>query len=216
MKYIPILFSTLMVQALLAGRKTMTRRVVKGIEITENEGNFNFQSKKAWGQNVSKENLTDTFLGFGSECPYGKVGDVLWVRESYCPKYFDDGKHGFKADWNKTAAEYVTEPKWKPSLFMPKEACRLFLEITNIKVERLGDISEEDAISEGIEVAYYKNEVIKFDGRTCYKLKNNEVTDSPIQVFKFLWQSINGADSWNKNPWVWVIEFKQIEKPNNF
>lgn len=201
MKYIPILFSTAMVQALLDKRKTMTRRIVKSIEITENEGKFNFQSKKAWGQNVSKENLTDSFLGFGSECPYGKPGDVLWVRETFSVEHIENGKHtGFqyKAD------DLIRNIRWKPSLFMPKEACRIFLEITNIRVERLQDISEEDAMDEGTGVMLYRNEFWEGD-KDCYR-----------KLFKLLWQSINGADSWNKNPWVWVVEFKQVERPEGF
>lgn len=100
---------------------------------------------------------------------------------------------------------------------MPKAACRLFLEITNIRVERLQDISEDDAIREGI-----KSEIFTPNSEKCYyfypcnDLRDDSYIDLPKTSFYSLWQSINGPESWDENPWVWVIEFKRVNKPENF
>jgi hypothetical protein len=201
MKQTPILFSTPMVQAILERRKKQTRRT-KGLE----EINL-FPDL----YNVVKRGLgADDYVSFVNSLrelvkvkfPYGQIGDVLWVRESYCPNYFDDKTHGYKSDWNKVAAEYVPEPKWKPSIHMPKSACRIWLKITNVRVERLKDISEEDAMSEGVEILIvpaWKNYIDSFG-----------YCESAYESFKTLWQYINGEESWNDNPWVWVIEFELI------
>jgi hypothetical protein len=133
MKFIPILFSTPMVQAILDGKKTQTRRIVKPQpqDVTHYE-----DGTVVWHPNVIKS-------------PY-EVGDVLWVRETFfCTKYYehtplfkDKGKYVYKATEN-----FIGLHKWKPSLFMPKKACRLFLHVKNIRVELLQDISEQDAIA---------------------------------------------------------------------
>lgn len=207
MKYIPILFSTPMVQALLAGKKTMTRRT-KGLEkisllATEI---VKWQKQSDWVARFKykgEEKYEATNL---IKCLYGQVGDVLWVRESFCKDI--NNNYVFK-----TMFGVSDSFKWKPSIYMPKAACRLFLEITNIRVERLQDISENDAISEGIEV---------LDGHSNYKNylygdgMNYTYVKTPKLSFCTLWKSINGEESWEANPWVWVIEFKQISKPDNF
>jgi hypothetical protein len=181
MKFIPILFSTPMVQAIIDGRKTQTRRVVK-----DKAGDV--------------------------KCPYGKEGDVLWVRETWAELPNPDcfGKYLYKSMGD-------TAEKWKPSIFMPKEACRIFLRVKSVRVERLQDISEDDAKEEGVESwinerlaskpVLYKN----YEGDSAAWYCSKAVTS-----FETLWQSINGVDSWEANPYVWVIEFERIEKPNNF
>ena len=195
MKLIAILFSTLMVQAILANRKSVTRRTRGLEEINKHPERYVFDQMidgVQWGEDL------ETLKEIKIKCPYGQVGDVLWVRESYCPQYFDGGGHGYKADWNKTSAEYVSEPKWKPSIHMPKTACRIWLRITNVRVERLQDISDKDAKEEGVtpnEGMFFKR-VERYD-----------------EAFNRLWESIHGEESWNSNPWVWVIEFERIEKP---
>ena len=167
MKERPILFSTEMVRAILDDRKTMTRRVVKP------------QPPEDWGV----------------KCPYGKIGDVLWVRETFC-KY--KGDYLYKADFDPlTRKEFERDNKWKPSIFMPRSASRISLRITNIRVERLNDITEEDAKLEG--VIYPANPVIENYG-------NGYRTN-----FRLLWESINGKASWGQNPWVWVIEFERLK-----
>lgn len=197
MKFIPILFNTEMVQALLAGRKTMTRRT-KGLD------NVNF-------------NCTDLI-----KCAYGQVGDVLWVRETFAEsKCLTKGCNEFshyvyKADNDPLHNHF----KWKPSLFMTKYACRLFLEITNIRVERLNDISETDAENEGIKLVEhncYENYLVEKDwfcnGRNQ---RNYHMYQDPIGSYASLWNKINGIGSWGANPWVWVIEFQRVPMPSNF
>lgn len=182
----PILFSTEMVRAILDGRKTQTRRVVKDKMLQENNGD------------VDEEFLLLTM----DKCPYGKVGDVLWVRETFNSDYgFKDIEGNVSPPGILYKATTPNLPfngdKWKPSIFMPKSACRIFLEITNIRVERLQDISDQDAKSEG---ASPKEGVL---------FKRIERYD---EAFERLWISINGYESWDSNPYVWVIEFKQIVK----
>jgi len=102
----------------------------------------------------------------------------------------------------------------RPSLFMPKSACRIFLKITNIRVERLQDISEKDAVLEGVRIIYFAES--KLAVFRNYLLKEEKGTLNPIKSFFSLWESINGKESLNSNPWVWVIEFEKIDKSENF
>lgn len=221
MKIIPILFSTPMVVALINERKTMTRRIVK-IQPTFNEFNIEphdsrgFVQKKQVGVNPDKFEVIQQWL-----CPFGNIGDILWVRETYCfvsLEHAHDLLEGVKDrnqiiykasvhdDWMKYAKEKYGY-KWKPCIHMPKEACRLFVEITNIRIERLQEIGEQDAVKEGI-----SNNVTKYYDY----LREDFITESAYHSFFTLWESINGANSWENNPWVWVIEFKQVLKPVGF
>ncbi len=225
-KFHPILFSTPMVQALLDGSKTQTRRIVKQQpDSSQKVGISN-------GDTIDGNTLlqlvysNDDMSGIDFIFPKYKVGDVFWVRETFQITDFlhpSDENYGYiyKAsengkDWQNNYENW----KWKPSLFMPKTACRIFLKIKSIRVERLQEISEQDAISEGIieilpqmysQYREWKN-YINPDNPHGYKSDYN----NPINSFKSLWQSINGKDSWNVNPFVWVYEFEQIEKPNDF
>lgn len=217
-KFIPILFSTPMVQAILEDRKTGTRRVVKPQPPEEDKldvGEFNPSLTNKDGDEYPGP---DTFGAisdgeFCIKCPYGKPGDVLWVRESFAyvllgVKYKSDG------DWTREEKEFGMTLPWKPSTHMPKTACRIFLEVLSIKVERLQDISEEDAIAEGIEplkiysFPIYRNYTPESGCKDGYQ--------TPRFSFQSLWRSINGPESWNANPWVWVIQFKKIERPADF
>lgn len=211
----PILFSTEMVQAILADRKTMTRRVIKA-EL-DSRGLRWANPKTGW----------EDWHGNPVRCPYGQVGDILWVRETWCKACLWDGdgempecRYWYKADddwkqhdWHDDKNDEVTSaPKWKPSIHMPKEAARLFLQITDIRVERLQDISDVDAMLEGIEsmtVAEDGELVVKFKD---YLSKSGWYYDSR-ESFKTLWMLINGFDNWNANPWVWVVSFERISKP---
>lgn len=191
----PILFSTPMVQAILEGRKTQTRRVVKNPEnYYMDEMLDNLWPYKSMGNPVN--------------CPYGKVGDVLWVRESWngfkdlSGKFID---YRFKGDND----PLHNGMRWKPSIHMPFEAARIFLEITNVRVERLQHITPMDAAEEGIAIASrFGDEVNTW---MCYG-DDTGTTNSAYYSFLTLWQSINGRDSWYDNPWVWVVEFKRITK----
>lgn len=197
----PILFSAPMVQAILDERKTVTRRTKGLMEISANLS-FNFKhfaagihgSQAAWFE--SKDGTIKEI-----QLPY-QIGDILWVRES---SYF----HKQENKWFYKATDPLTDSieygyRWKPGIHMPRLACRLFLEVLEIKVERLHAISEKDAISEGVE------SLTKFDQHAGYKdyMYVPEIGLSTAkQSFQSLWSSINGEQSWETNPWVWVITF---------
>lgn len=189
MKSKPILFSTPMVQAIFDDRKTQTRRIIK----PQPKDDLSFLGWKlpeyvqvAFGRGVKTDSL--------HKFPFGQVGDVLWVRETWQNSENNVYYH-YKADF--------TEPGkgWKPSIFMPKDAARIWLKITDVRVERLNDISAEDSQKEGITWNQGEEWEAKYQNAYSYK-------------FKMLWDSINGEESWNANPWVWVIEFERIEKPS--
>ena len=222
MKFIPILFSTPMVQAIDADRKTQTRRT-KGFEkVNENPDNWiydgfvmNLDYKGPMSQAIIewfvifKNTITEEKINV--KCPYSEDSDVLWVRESFYELTFEilKGKYYYKAlvtdGWNL---------KYKPSIYMPKQACRLFLLIKDIRVERLKDISESDAIAEGIHAVDKKGGFILYENyRKNYR---PSILRDPNKSFFSLWESINGKESLELNPWVWVIEFEKIEKPENF
>jgi len=193
-----------MVQAIIAGQKTQTRRIVKFPDDFNGKKVFN---NAPFGLKYSKEDDTLWRL----PCIYGETGDILWVRETWNtltayeekPDYSVMSPRDFvyKADDNRI-------DKWKPSIFMPKEACRIRLEITDIRVERLCDIRTLDALAEGIElVSMLGMRYINYTDRESVGLRE------PILSYLSLWESIHGRDSIGKNPWVWVIEFKLTNKP---
>lgn len=123
-------------------------------------------------------------------CPYGQAGDRLWVRESFCDaRQAAAGRVLYRASGD-------TACGWKPSIHMPRFASRITLEITSVRVERLQDISEADARAEGISRA------------ECPGW--HATTD-----FRALWAAINGPESWDANPWVWVVEFQRINQTGN-
>lgn len=216
MKQIPILFSTRMVQAILDGRKTMTRRVVKP------QPNTQLHDVKMGYWSEYPEDLKQPYI----KCRYGEVGDVLWVRETFVEGlemndseefvWDEDGqpkeKTWYKADndidywWCDGVRENVP---WKPSIHMPKAAARIWLQVTDVRVERLHQITEEDAVAEGIE----RVPSVPFIIRYRDYIGSAESFESPIDSFGSLWESINGAGSWGANPWVWVVIFRRIETP---
>lgn len=187
----PILFSSPMVRAILDGRKIQTRRAVK----------HQRESYDNLGDGVS---LYDFQSGLPISCPYGQPGDLLWVRETFCKS--PDGPI-YKATEREAG---ILEPgdsiKWTPSIYMPKRYARIWLEINDVRVDRLQDIGGPDIEAEGIIESCC-------DGRECccrgayVDPFDGEPIDDPIAEFTKLWESINGVGSWDKNPWVWVIEF---------
>lgn len=217
----PILFSTPMVRAILDGRKTQTRRIMKpqpmfltgrGKRVYKTE-----DYKKSW------EDVPGTGEGSGySDCPYGHPGDHLWVRETWRKNNWPTG-HQY--EYRATAKEDGTpeDGPWRPSIFMPREASRITLGIISIKVERLNDISDEDAIAEGIDsfkpvpgdgdpTPRYRDYMAErkfLKGKTVQKYPFT----SPKDSFLSLWESINGTESLNANPWVWVINFRYHINP---
>lgn len=194
----PILFSGAMVRAILEGRKTQTRRVIKPMRRFEHNNILKVGLPYAadpwavWWHGAETDRV-----GCLLECPYGKPGTHLWVRETFNVGWLDGGKVLYRADGGSAKkAGYPAEPVYKPSIHIPRWASRITLEIVSVKVERVQDISEADATAEGVLLA--KNGL------------------SPQESFIQLWDSINetrddGKYAWMKNPWVWAIEFKRME-----
>lgn len=208
----PILFSGAMVQAILAGRKTQTRRVFR--EFVDASGVWE-EDQYSPGEWWTEEDGVP--LGY-FRCPYGSRGDTLWVRETWRPEELGenspDGAEGldgtrYKADGafrsienSREASDLFGEARykflkagheWRPSIFMPRWASRLTLRITGVRVERLQNISEADARAEGVSAW-------------------NDTKDGTVFVpeFKLLWDSVNAKRGygWVSNPWVWVVEFE--------
>jgi hypothetical protein len=211
MKERPILFSTEMVKAILEERKTQTRRIMKPQPIHNNgwwvwEGT---RPKAKYNSGLTAANYPPNKWLHPPTSPYGIPGDRLWVRETFLVERSQHKDfYEYKADYSNTFAGDVC---WKPSIFMPREACRILLEVTDVRVERLYDITEEDARAEGItDVEFYPDEGFplsighmmgKDDGKTM-------LHTTRVNAYAALWESINGEGSWDKNPWVWVISFK--------
>jgi hypothetical protein len=187
----PILFSTDMVEAILAGRKTVTRRVLKP-QILVVDGWYNWinesNSKISLMHWLSKEEFLSEVVKC---CPYGKIGDILWVRESF--RYSQPfGPESLHYNFKGCIGPAVEKSKWyliedydrlRPSIHMPKEAARIWLQITDVRVERLQDITDRDAIREGIAqrpYGWYQD----------YTDRYNYLT-KPVESFKSLWESIN-------------------------
>lgn len=200
MKERPILFSGEMVRAILDGRKTQTRRVIKP---DPDKARYN---ELIGGREVNMTTFTKVIQWNGHDfsvygdwhedlrqlipyCPYGRSGDRLWIRETHYPT---NGIILYKADNQCEVA------KWTPSIHMRREYSRINLEITNIRVERLQDISEEDAKAEGCDNS--KSEAALECG--WY--------EKPRRAYQRLWEKINNSGSWDKNPWVWVVEFRRV------
>ena len=212
MKERPILFSAPMVRAILAGTKTQTRRAVKP-----------HKAFVEWGVKGPGDAYDATvddagqgfFLVAGDHgyagpvpCPYGQPGDRLWVRECWA-RDDEDASLMYRADvglggdadeWERGRLDGVPRYRWRPSIHMPRWASRITLEVTGVRVERLNDISGPDAAAEGIQFRALGAGV---------PLKGN-IWKQNIEKFRALWESINGAGSWDANPWVWVVEFKML------
>jgi hypothetical protein len=218
----PILFSTAMVQAILEGRKTQTRRVVKLPKEVDPNHFDKASSPMGTGEFTIVHWPYDHYELVTIKCPYGQVGDVLWVRETWAAVGCIGGHpyehiYQYKADfpngnWS-GGADWCFEG-WKPSIHMPYAACRLRLEITNIRVERLQDISEGDAIAEGIS----ESKPIPLGWKHYISpnlfLKKDKIYDgfsAASMSFFTLWSSINKQEGWIDNRWVWVVEFKVKE-----
>lgn len=216
MRELPILFSTPMVQAIQADTKNQTRRTAGLEKVNENPNDWELTGIALLCKGVfGKTNYEMDFIfpfsnkkGETVKCkPRYQKDDRIWVKETW---FYQDGDLGttYKADYSES--ELKTKPnfiKWKSSLFMRKEYARTWLECTGVRCERLQDISEEDCINEGIE---------KLAGG--YKGYNKNINTlhigkaSGYRSYISLWESINGKDSWLENPWVFIYDFKRIEK----
>ncbi|MGI1321217.1 hypothetical protein ACIAET_04430 [Klebsiella quasipneumoniae subsp. similipneumoniae] len=211
MKERGMIFNEYQVRALLDGsmtqvRRPITRRQTRATEIAERDDG----SKWPWSEDA--EHACD----FWHPCPFGAVGDRIWVRETFCT--VDDTQYGGGkwVDYRATPKFEASHPagwdcapndaealKWRPSIHMPRWASRILLEITDVRVERLNAISQEDAQAEGMELTGWRPTYSDPDS-------GGEVL-TPYDNFAQLWESIYGEESWKANPWVWVIEFKRVE-----
>ena len=197
-RVLPILFNTEMVRAILDGRKTCTRRICKDAnECTVPDMEFYNADRRTYAVHnfVDKEH-TEQLSTAERTCPIC-TGDILYVRETW--KEAPKGYYYYE-DWQRNDIADVT--KWKPSIHMPKEATRIWLKVTDVRVERLQDITSEQISREGVEVEY------------PHVLNGEEKR----YAFSTLWNStIKKSDlnryGWDANPWVWVIEFERCEKP---
>ncbi|AWF35065.1 putative upf86.8 [Klebsiella oxytoca] len=224
MKERGMIFNGEMVRAILDGRKTQTRRIMKvqpehselGLRRVVESKNGIDDGKYFWSQSDAT-GLKSRSKPFA--CPFGTVGDRIWVREAFRvhSRATDVATLVYKASERNSWTEQThrvpvavcnkpaTPEKWTPSLHMPRWASRILLEITDVRVERLNAISEEDARAEGI-----------IDGG-CLNCGEPEpcgcANPEPdaTDAFAYLWQSIYGQENWNANPWVWVIEFKRVK-----
>lgn len=211
MKERGMIFNADMVRAILDGRKTQTRRIMKPQpEPCPRGGHW-------WPSNVFKtmlhvedemQNGKGGWGGLvGDACPFGDVGDRIWVREAFASGLSTKSTLAYRATHKREDLEdgFYDTIKWTPSIHMPRWASRILLEITDVRVERLNAISEEDARAEGI-----------IDGG-CLNCGEPEpcgcANPEPdaTDAFAYLWQSIYGQENWNANPWVWVISFKRVE-----
>ncbi|GAO43772.1 hypothetical protein FPE01S_02_08780 [Flavihumibacter petaseus NBRC 106054] len=210
-----------MVQAILNGRKTQTRRVVKGTALE-------------W---LDRDGFVKEYVALPKNelCPYGNPGDFLWVREEFYQIGHWKEVPGVKTKTGKMKWKFVPDngeirysdnrPEtfrkgrhhkdpstsvWHKRLarFMPRSACRLFLKVTNIRVERLQDISTEDVRKEGAGQNVRQ--------MSLYGLDAKGIREVYATHFSILWTSINGEESWNSNPWVWVVSFERTDKPESF
>ncbi|HFX2567913.1 TPA: hypothetical protein ACRNOT_006353 [Pseudomonas aeruginosa] len=201
----PILFNDQMVCAILEGMKTVTRRVVK-------------PQPDFLGSMVDPNTpfkTLDAGLHARITCPYGEPGDRLWVREAWAadaqvdaiaPSDLSQGEPiWYPADLSvrQTGCSMISKGRVRPSIHMPRWACRILLEITAVRVERLQDISEEQALAEGV-----RGEPCDHARQACADI--GCWGDTAKGAFGFLWESLNGEGSWAANPWVWVVEFKRV------
>ncbi len=214
MKDRPILFSGAMVRALLDGSKTQTRRVVNMPPSWDcfvcadwGDGWWPYRSDDGESPNYDNNEIP-------MRCPYGQPGERLWVRETWrgvveigppgapiehgVARYVPDQQHCRRVEYAATQ-DKDGEP-WRPSIHMPRWASRILLEIVSVRVERLNDCGEADARAEGVTI----------EDRHMAGYCAGQFLPPSIRAYRDLWESINGAGSWDANPWVWVVEFKRV------
>lgn len=206
----PIIFSAPMVCALLDGRKTMTRRPLYAKRKARN-GVVPASASFLQDHPPPRGKLIDGFPDDIAPDEYWtltgwhavKLGDRLWVRESYAPRYFDGGKHAYRADWTEVAADLVKPPKWTPAIHIPRAASRLTLVVTAVKIEPVQSISEKDCLAEGV-----KGELLDED-------TGEVLSFGPVALMNFgrLWCDLNGEESWLANPDVVALTFA-VHKTN--
>ena len=235
----PILFSTPMVQAILDGRKTMTRRVVKkkydNTDLVMRTDKYGTRLVERQNDAPEDEEIVMPDGSKATRChliairdvePRYKPGDILWVRETWkvqaAHRFEADARIEFAAggpmskiqfsnsesdsadrtDYDAFIKKWFKDSKWHPSIYMPRAAARIFLRVTDVRVERLQDIKPHDAHNEGIAFRPFNSKYPHFE-------------EWLIKDFRDLWDSLNAKRGyeWDTNPWVWVIKFERCEKP---
>lgn len=215
----PILFSGPMVRAILSGQKTQTRRAVKPqppagypVALCDAHGIC------AWGEDGTENG--DWWPDDAARCPYGQPGDRLWVRETWCPLRSSDYAAAPRSaplpeDRAKVTIAYQADHidprgdagplEWRSPLFLPRWASRLTLEIEAVRVERLQEISHDDAAAEGMYTGAWRSE----EGP---KPPSGQMHSYAVERFRRVWDAINGKRApWASNPWVWVVTFRSVE-----
>ena len=217
MRVLPMNFNSEMVRAILDGRKTVTRLICKDAnELTVPDMIFYDADKRTYAvHNYANKEHTDKLSIAERNCPICP-GDILYVREAFCPNYFDEyiagyrkdmrgNRNAYKADYHKeVVGDAVPEPKWHPSIHMPKEAARIFLKVKDVRVERLQDITAENAIKEGVQRYIHLDGSLDEQGtRTAFiGIWNSTIKNSDLDRY-----------GWDANPFVWVIEFEKCDTP---
>lgn len=237
----PILFSGPMIRALLDGRKTVTRRALSARDLKEIDYAVRLGECHALPAEGSSMHPNDASY-YAELCRFGLPGDRLWVRETHkistgkvgdsqaCVRYQADGDYQAKVLPQPEAIGPRTFDRTRPSIHMPRWACRILLEVTDVRVERLQDISDDQAKAEGMVYTDFgmqerPGKASIDGGKTFHPLKPQQAPgwhagdathpdqclDRARWAFANLWEKINGENSWDANPWVWVVEFKRIE-----
>ncbi|MCJ5927650.1 morphogenetic protein [Klebsiella pneumoniae] len=229
MKERGMIFNSEMVRAILSNRKTQTRRIMKvqpesnqlGLLLITDSTKHNDIGKYHWAESNATGNHARSKL---FSCPFGAVGDRIWVRETWSSdfaNYYPNDRVWYAADNNRqldidmvdgVRGIYSPESdvhvpfRWHPSIHMPRWASRILLEITDVRVERLNAISEEDATAEGVPPAGS----LLPDYLGTFLTPKGDFATAKV-AFQRLWESIYGEESWKANGWVWVISFKRVE-----
>ncbi len=208
MKEHPLLMQGPLVRATLEGRKTQTRRPIKP-QPDDDIVDVEYDAiADLWLGNTQEDNDLGYTSSWAMRCPLGQAGDRLWVRETWTAAMHDPKGPAdclYRADDNR-GVEDLAEAKWTPSIHMPRWACRLVLPLVSVRVERVQDITDEDAKAEGVE------RISAGPGWECWMgYGPSSSCKTARDSFRSLWISIYGEESWDANPWVWVAEWKEIE-----
>lgn len=218
----PVIFSGTMVRAILEGRKSQTRRVVKPQPVGSGDGMYGdlYAKGPEWAFWLPDNRMSEPRTW---RCPYGVPGDRLWVRETFQPilapgvkwsdSSWEDGS-GYairymatqdRIEWADASRDDEISDRVMPSIHMPRWASRILLEIESVRVERVQEISEEDARAEGARLCHCVPWPHPDPSDTKCRRKNR------VCAFKQIWGSIHGEESWGLNPWVWVIVFRRVK-----